>query len=155
MSSAKLISADLRGVILRGADLNEADLQNAKLTGADLRGANLRHANLRRTTLHWAYLRRANLRGADLTGAKLCDADLTGADLTGAVGITEFPTGDPRGFRLVAVLQMDGTKQLIAGCRCFTTADAARKHWGEDYGGERAIGDLYLATLNCWNQWRL
>jgi uncharacterized protein YjbI with pentapeptide repeats len=133
-----------RDKIHPNADLRYADLRYADLHSFDLAGANLERADLSR----------ANLRGADLTGAKLCGADLAGADLTNAVGITEFPTGDPRGFRLVAVLQMDGTRQLIAGCRQFATPDAARDHWGEYYDAEREIGDLYLATLNCWSRWR-
>jgi ankyrin repeat protein len=75
-----------------------------------------------------------------------------GADTT---SVCEMSTGDPRKFKARFIRKAtDGTRDLSVGCRLFTTADAARKHWGEDYSGDRAIGDLYLAALNCWAKWR-
>jgi uncharacterized protein YjbI with pentapeptide repeats len=160
---ADLHGADLRGGDLRWANLREANLRGANLmwadlTGADLTGADLTGANLTDANLHGAYLTGAYLTGVELgppyRGGR-AGLDLRGARLTGAVGITEIPTGDPRGFKLVAIDQRDGTRQLVAGCHQFTSVEAARKHWGEHYYGRREIGDLYLAALNCWSKWRV
>ena len=128
-------SLDLREANLRGANLRGANLRGADLRGADLYGANLYGADLR-----WADLCEANLRGANLRGANLCEVNLYGAN-----GVYLLNTVDPRGY--VPIVQVkDGTTHIISGCRDFSY-DEALDHWGDSYGGERNIGDRYLAGL--------
>ena len=101
----------------------------------DFTGANLLGANLYRADLREADLRYANLRGADLTGV----------DLHGAVGVVHPPVNDPRGHRCVAIARPDGWR-IASGCRWFTL-DEAEAHWGDQYEGDRDIGDAYLAAV--------
>ncbi len=88
----------------------------------------------------------ANLRGANLRYADLSRADLSRADLSGATGVICLPLHDPRGYRPLAIAHLNGW-MVASGCR-WLTQEQARLHWGSDYGGERAIGDLYLAALD-------
>lgn len=83
---------------------------------------------------------RANLSGANLSGA-----NLRRTDLSGATGVLHPPVNDPRGYRCVAVW-FAGQWAIAAGCRWLSLPEA-QKHWGPDYGGDRAIGDAYLAAV--------
>ena len=155
LTGAYLAGADLRGANLRGANLTGADLRDANLTDADLTGADLADAdltdayltgaNLTDANLTDAYLADAYLADANLAGANLTRANLRGANLTGT-RILCLPLHDPRGYRPVAVAHSEGWV-VASGCRWFTLAKA-REHWGPEYSGDRAIGDLYLAALD-------
>jgi hypothetical protein len=57
-----------------------------------------------------------------------------------------LPLHDPRGYRPVAIAHSAGWL-VSSGCRWLTQAEA-REHWGDDYDGERDIGDLYLGALD-------
>lgn len=124
---------------LRGAGLLEADLRGAGLRGAYLRGADLRDADLSGAGLSYADLGEANLGGAYLRGANLLGVD----------GIVELPVDDPRGYRLLAVEQSDGSYLLCAGCRGMWTIDRALAHWGSpDYVGDKATASRYVKAIS-------
>ena len=141
LSYTNLRGTDLRDADLHGANVSDADLQDANLSGADLSGANLSYANLRDVNLHGADLRDANLRYANLHGA-----NLHGANLVDGEGVVRLPVGDPRGYDCVAVRQDEGWR-IVAGCRWYTTAEAAA-HWGEGYEGDPKIADRYLYAID-------
>jgi hypothetical protein len=134
-----------------GADLRGANLTGANLSYAHLGDANLSYANLRYANLRYAHLGDADLRGADLGDADLRDTDLRDANLGdanlgGALGVL-FPQGnDPRGYRIIANWK-DGSWWLKAGCRHLSVSEALT-HWGNNYSGDRAIGDMYLGLAN-------
>ena len=112
-------------------NVNGYDIQpGAKLHAADLCGAGLHGANL---------------RGADLSGANLRGAVLTNADLADAAGVAHPLINDPRGHRCIAIAHPDGWR-VHAGRRWFTL-DEAEAHWGDQYEGDRGIGDAYLAAV--------
>jgi hypothetical protein len=156
-SCANLRETDICGADLFGADLRSADICGANLSGTNLRSANLSGADLRSSSLFGADLRGANLRGANLRGANLRRSKLFGANLSGAhlssadlrysEGILCLPIHDPRGYRPVAVLGWPDGPMVASGCRWFTLSDA-REHWGSDYKGDSAIGDLYIGALD-------
>jgi len=68
---------------------------------------------------------------------------LRGADLRGAKGFYLLPVQDPRGYLFPHAVKSYGGWRIRAGCRDFTIPEA-RSHWGERYGGDRWIGDMYL-----------
>jgi hypothetical protein len=135
------------GGTARWADLSGADLRRAYLSGADLRGADLRGADL-----SGANLRRANLSGADLRRASLCGADLRRADLREAklreaFGFYLLPVCDMRGYSFAHATLFGTEWRIRAGCRDFSIQEA-RKHWGENYTGDREQGDMYLHAID-------
>ena len=141
---------DLNGAGLYGADLCGANLCGADLRGADLDGANLRVTNLRGADLSRADLSRAdlygtNFSGADLRGANLREANLGRADFRGANGVAQLDMVDPRGYSPIAQ-EVDGNTMIKSGCRYFTV-DEALAHWGDEYQGDREIGDRYLRAI--------
>jgi hypothetical protein len=75
-----------------------------------------------------------------------CGANLNAANLSGAKNIIRLPVGDPRGYDCVAFLSDSGWR-IYVGCRYFFMEEA-KKHWGENYKGEREIGDRYIYALN-------
>lgn len=89
------------------------------------------------------------IRVRQLARCRLADlfAAARGANPCGAIGIHRLPVGDPRGYDAVAAWRDDKGWMVAAGCRWFTVAEA-RKHWGEGYKGDRAIGDRYLYALD-------
>jgi hypothetical protein len=142
LSGANLSGADLSGANLSGADLRWAKLRGAKLRGADLRGADLRGADLSGADLCGADLRRADLRGANLSGA-----DLRGAKLRQAFGFYLLPVCDMRGYSFAHATLFGTEWRIRAGCRDFSIQEA-RKHWGENYTGDREQGDMYLYAID-------
>jgi hypothetical protein len=143
---ADLRYADLRGADLCDTDLRRANLSYADLIYADLSYADLRYADLRGADLRDADLRRAYLSGAYLSGAYLRFADLRGAAFVEAKGFILLPVQDPRGYSWShATLTEDGWK-IRAGCHLFTIEES-KAHWGEDYTGDREIGDMYLYAI--------
>jgi hypothetical protein len=141
LRDANLSGANLRGANLIGANLSGAYLRDANLSGANLSGANLRGANLR-----GANLISANLRGANLIGANLRGADLRASDILLSGELIVLPVGDYRGYSSVA-LWVDNEWRIYAGCRHFNITEA-RAHWGEQYKGDRMLGDQYLAAMD-------
>ncbi len=134
------------GANLQGANLREANLREADLQGANLREANLREADLREADLGGANLGGANLREANLREANLRGANLRGANLRGARGILQGPVCSTH--PTFAIQHSDGIR-ILAGCRCFTVAEA-RKHWGPEHeskGNHRHKMLLGVSTL--------
>lgn len=151
LAGINLSDANLRGADLLKADLTRADLQNANISNASmsltaLEGADLRGADLRGADLEWADLRFVNMFETDLRGACLNNANLDRADARFAIGYLPLPVADPRHYGAHAVLHDEGWR-VCAGCHEFTVAEA-REHWGEEYCGDKAIGDSYLAACD-------
>lgn len=71
------------------------------------------------------------------TRAHLYGADLYGADLS-----LRLPVGDPRGYDCVSIKYGEQWR-IFAGCRAYFINEA-KAHWGENYKGDRTIGDRYL-----------
>ena len=92
-----------------------------------------------------ANLSGVNLSEADLRKANLIGANLTGSNLTGAIGYLMLPISDPRQYRPHAIMCEDGW-HIRAGCRDLTITEA-KEHWGDDYKGDRQIGDSYLSAI--------
>lgn len=103
-------------------------------------------------TARWANLRGADLSGANLRGADLCGADLSGADLGCAdlretVGFVLLPVADYRGYSFPHAVLCGDQWRVRSGCRDFSISEA-RRHWGEEYAGQRDIGDMYLYAID-------
>jgi uncharacterized protein YjbI with pentapeptide repeats len=145
LRSANLRSANLRSANLRGANLGSANLGSADLGSANLGSADLVNADLGGANLRDADLRDADLRDADLRDAYLRGANLHGANLGGEHGIYLLNVHDPRGYLAYAQVK-NGVTMIGSGCRYFTLEEA-KEHWGENYEGDREIGDRYLAGL--------
>ena len=103
--------------------------------------ANFRCADLRDANLWYANLQGANLRGVDLR----C-ADLRDTDLRDAIGIILLPVQDMRGYSFAHAIECEAGWRVRVGCRYFTISEA-KKHWGENYGGDREQGDMYLYAI--------
>lgn len=146
LCDAKLFGADLHFADLHDADLRGADLRDADLHYADLRGANLRDADLRGADLRYANFRYADLHSANLRGADLRCANLHGAHLRGCTSCIRLPVADPRGYEAYAVAHGNHWK-IKAGCYWMTLAEA-RSRWGNEYKGDRPIGDQYLSAFD-------
>ena len=108
--------------------------------------ANFRCADLRDANLWYANLQDANLRGADLRGVDLRGADLRDTDLRDAIGIILLPVQDMRGYSFAHAIECEAGWRVRVGCRYFTISEA-KKHWGENYGGDREQGDMYLYAI--------
>jgi hypothetical protein len=136
--------ADLGGAYLRDAYLGDANLGRAYLRGADLGGADLGDANLRDANLGGANLGDANLRGANLRGANLRGADL-------GDGRVYIDGGcDRRGYYFFALGNSDDLI-IRAGCRSWSSFDAAIAHYGASYSSDGDVGEC-LSRLSLIRQ---
>jgi uncharacterized protein YjbI with pentapeptide repeats len=121
---SNLSGANLSGANLHWADLSEADLSNANLDGAILQNATMYRTRLSGARLKHADLTKANLMEAflcaDLVGATLIEANMTEANLAGADLSDAVLTGaDLSGALLI------GTKferANLSGCKVYGTA---------------------------------
>lgn len=154
-SNAECYCANFRNAWLGGSNFDRANCIDVDFSGANLNSSKFRYSGLNRTSFKNASMRYTDLCHADLRLANLIDARLGGSSLLGShlrdtKGLVELPTGDPRGYRLIAIYKTGGEWLFYAGCRGPWTVKECRKHWNEDYCGDPLIAEKYARALDWW-----